>query len=263
MVTSAESIQLELAPLRRALAEHPLYATISSIQDLRTFTEHHVVAVWDFMSLVSSLRSQLVCNTVPWLPLASGSTRRFVNEIALGEESDVLPDGRNFTSHFELYCSAMQGIGASTEKIDTTIRLCLSGIPPLEALHMAHIPQSATLFAQQTFAFATPGMPHITAAALCWGREDVIPTMFRAFVAELQNNGIDASLLLYYLDRHIELDGDQHGKASLELVSELCGNDPVRWQEASRAAVSALRARLDFWDSIYTAIVQQKESLSH
>jgi hypothetical protein len=37
---------------------------------------------------------------------------------------------------------------------------------------------------------------------------------------------------------------------ALQMVSELCGNDPVKWSEAAKAAETALRARIALWDGI-------------
>lgn len=51
------------------------------------------------------------------MPVSSPSTARFINEIVLGEETDRHPDGKNFTSHFQLYLNAMEEIGANTNII--------------------------------------------------------------------------------------------------------------------------------------------------
>ena len=47
-----QSIESKLEPLRNQLKSHPLYSTLSSIDDVATFMEKHVFAVWDFMSLL-------------------------------------------------------------------------------------------------------------------------------------------------------------------------------------------------------------------
>jgi hypothetical protein len=41
---------------------------------------------------------------------------------------------------------------------------------------------------------------------------------------------------------------------ALQMVSELCGNDAVKWSEAAEAAESALRARIALWDGIAASL---------
>src|ERR1700761_7073425 len=106
-----------IEPLRAQLINHKLYKHINSLQELNVFMEHHVFAVWDFMSLLKSLQQKLTCTTLPWMPVGNANTRYLINEIVTGEESDVDEYG-NRTSHFELYLRSMERAGASTAGID-------------------------------------------------------------------------------------------------------------------------------------------------
>jgi len=51
-----ERLEKEIFPLKQQLINHPLYQQMQSVADLRHFTEMHVYAVWDFMSLVKKLQ---------------------------------------------------------------------------------------------------------------------------------------------------------------------------------------------------------------
>src|SRR5688572_8407941 len=95
-----ENLQTSLLPLRQRLADHDVYQRIETMEKLRLFMEHHVFAVWDFMSLLKALQRRLTCVTVPWLPEGAGLSRRLINEIVLEEESDSDTNG-GYTSHFE------------------------------------------------------------------------------------------------------------------------------------------------------------------
>jgi hypothetical protein len=245
---SVEAIAARIAPLRERLAGHRLYARIQSAGDVRVFLESHVFAVWDFMSLLKGLQRRLTCVETPWHPTAWPESRRFVNEIVLGEESDVY-EGRA-VSHFELYREAMLEAGADTGPMDRVLRAVGDGDGDWMTA-MDGAPAAAREFVAGTFALIAEGKVHAMAAAFTFGREDVIPEMFRGLVRDLNAQfGGRYGKLSWYLERHIEVDGEDHGPLALRMVADLCGEDERNWDEAGAAAEMALRARLALWDGI-------------
>ncbi len=244
-----ERLEARLGPLRARLAEHPLYDRIRTLADLRVFLESHVFAVWDFMSLLKALQRALTCVEVPWVPTASAVSRRFLNEIVLGEESDEYQ--ARAVSHFEIYLEAMERVGASTEAIRAVVeRAARKG-----ELDLSGVPMAAREFVESTFQVIREGSLAGQAAAFTFGREDVIPDMFRSLVRDLNREmGGDLAQFVWYLERHIEVDGDEHGPLSLRMVADVCGNDAALWDEAGRAAEAAMKARLRLWDGILAEI---------
>ena len=117
MSAQLERLRAEIAPIRQQLIDHPVYAQLRDLNDLQVFMEHHIFAVWDFMSLLKSLQRELTCVNVPWVPVGSATTRYLINEIVTGEESDVDEKGVR-ASHFELYIQAMLQAGCDTSCID-------------------------------------------------------------------------------------------------------------------------------------------------
>jgi Protein of unknown function (DUF3050) len=57
-----------LSSVRAALLSHPIYTHVASVADLRRFTDDHVFAVWDFMSLLKRLQQDMTCIRAPWFP---------------------------------------------------------------------------------------------------------------------------------------------------------------------------------------------------
>ncbi len=244
----------DLAPLRKRLLEHGLYRELKSDGDVRAFMKHHVFAVWDFMSLLKALQRECTCVSVPWLPRGPPRIRRLINEIVLDEESDEIP-GRGCFSHFELYRLAMEACGADTGPIDTFVEALRSGTDVPKALEGAGTPRAARDFVLHTWDVLSKGGTHGIAAAFTIGREEVIPDMFRALVADLERRHPDRyDLLSTYLERHIEVDSEHHGPLALRMIEELCADDSGRWEEALAWARSALEARLGLWDGVLAVI---------
>jgi hypothetical protein len=172
----------------------------------------------------------------------------------LAEETDV--DGQEgIASHFELYHRAMSGFGARTAVIDRFLDLLRAGETIEGALQRAEVQEPIRRFVGHTFGTIASDDLCAIASAFTFGREDLLPDVFQKIVREL-NHGADGALapFKYYLLRHIQLDGDEHGPMAARLIDEVCGSDDAKWRLATRAAVGSLQARILLWDSIHDAI---------
>ena len=243
----------ELAPLKAALTQHPLYDNVGSVEDIKGFMEEHVFAVWDFMSLVKKLQVELTCTCLPWTPAKHPQTARLINEIVWGEETDVNKDGIAM-SHFEMYLQAMEEVGANTQAIHALIAELESGTPIDHLLEVTPLSSFVRDFLSFTFTTIAENKLHVIAAVFTFGREDLIPDMFIAMVKNLRNEGLPLSHFIYYLDRHIEVDGDEHGPMALQMMEELCQGDENKIQEALEGAKKALEMRIALWDGILAQI---------
>jgi hypothetical protein len=255
-----QNINNSIQPQKELLLQHPLYKKVQTIDDLHHFLENHVYAVWDFMSLLKALQSRLTCTTTPWFASKNPETRYLINEIVLAEESDLTMDGRR-QSHYEMYLEAMQACGAET----TGIERFLSEVDSLQnifvAIKKSQLHPNIKSFLEFTFKVIEEGKSHKIAAAFTFGREDLIPSMFTEILKNFQENlpETDLSKLLYYFERHIELDADEHGPMAMQMIAELCGNDAQKWADVEETSIMALEKRLGLWDAIEESIVLKAE----
>ncbi|OGH01745.1 MAG: heme oxygenase [Candidatus Lambdaproteobacteria bacterium RIFOXYD1_FULL_56_27] len=239
----------KISPLRQQLKEHPVYRAIKTRAQLQLFMERHIYSVWDFMSLVKTIQGVIAPHGSPWSPGKNPLIQRFINEIVLEEETDQLPDGKGYLSHYEMYLNAMEEVGASTVTVRSFARMAkIKGFEV--ALREVEVPSASRGFMRTTFSFIQSGKPHQVAAAFALGREHIIPTMFRSLLAEMNCTQAEAPFFHYYLERHIKLDQDHHGPLSLATCLELCKEDQRYLKEAEEAAVQAITARIKFWDGV-------------
>lgn len=252
--TMIQQLKQETDAVRQQLVNHPVYQKIKTLDDLRLFMQHHVFAVWDFMSLLKSLQQHLTCTTTPWLPKGSANTRFLINEIVTGEESDVDQNG-NRTSHFELYLKAMEQAGCDMQTMNTFIELLHKKMTVPVALAKCNAPAGAIQFVENTFRTIAIDKPHILAAVFTFGREDLIPDMFISFIKAIKKQlPGKVDIFQYYIERHIEVDGGHHSHLACEMTQELCGDDKNKWEEATQAVKEALQSRVQLWDAIQHAI---------
>ena len=257
-----DNLKLEISKYRDQLMTHPLYGNINSIENLKQFMESHVYAVWDFMSLVKKLQLDLTTTTLPWQPPANNSAARLINEIVWGEETDTDKDG-NSVSHFEMYLSAMKQIGADNNGIDSFLTQLREEKNIFKTINNAGLSAHVSAFLDFTFSVIEEGKIHKIAAVFTFGREDLIPDMFISMIKRMnRENEHNFDQIIYYFERHIEVDGDSHGPMALDMIKNLCGTDPLKWEEAISASKTALQKRIALWDGINFQITKKEKALT-
>jgi len=255
-----EELQSEIEPLKEELKNHPLYSEIKTLDDLKIFMEHHVFAVWDFMSVLKVLQQKLTYMHIPWIPYGNPNTRYLINQIVLDEESDVDMQG-NRISHFELYLKAMEQVGCNTQPIHKLIDNLNAGKLFTDALSTSKIPSAAKSFIKNTVETSIASTKiHSQAAVFTFARRDLLTGMFVNFVKELNHQKPETiSILKYYIDRHAKK--EEQYQLTMEMTADLCGDDDDKWLEAKYAVIRSLHARLQLWDSILLKIKKNNQTV--
>jgi hypothetical protein len=212
------------------------------------------------MSLLKALQSKLTCTTTPWFATPNPQTRYLINEIVVAEESDLTIDGRR-SSHYEMYIEAMQVCGASTAGIEQFLQEVNSLKNIFVAIKTSNLHPNIKAFLDFTFRVIEEGKAHEIAAAFTFGREDLIPSMFTEILKNFQANfpETDLTKLIYYFERHIELDADEHGPMAMKMITELCGTDAQKWSDVEEVSKLALEKRIGLWDAIEETIMMNVE----
>lgn len=235
-----------LTKLHMDLQNHKIYSSIQNREDLQTFMKWHAFAVWDFMSLLKSLQNEITCTKVPWRPSAYPKDLvRFINEIVVGEESDSDGNGA-YIDHFTMYLNAMNEIGAQTNPVQMAI----------EKLDFSDLPAAVSEFVNYNLELAKNSKIHEVAAAFFYGRENLVPSIFAPMVREIEQKRLDCPNFLYYLKRHIELDGEEHGELARKCLDILIGSDKQKEVEAIEAAKKSLELRNNLWNFINLQITE-------
>ena len=253
------SITQNLEPLKNKLRNHSLYSKIKDVDDLKIFSNAHVYAVWDFMSLLKFLQINLTSISIPWFPSKNTTTAKLINEIVAGEETDEDQEGQP-VSHFEMYIDSIEEFGLNTSEIINNLNT-LNNIETINKdIERLNIKSYVKDFLKFTFSVIKRGKIHEVASVFTFGREDLIPDMFIPLIEGINSENNDLNKLIYYFKRHIEVDGDMHGPMSMEMLSYLCNNDPSKISESALIAEKALLARISLWDGIENEIKTKKNN---
>ena len=253
------SITQNLEPLKNRLRNHSLYSKIKDVDDLNIFSNAHVYAVWDFMSLLKFLQINLTSISIPWFPSKNTTTAKLINEIVAGEETDEDQEGQP-VSHFEMYIDSIEEFGLDTSEIIKNLNT-LNNIETIDKdIDKLDIKSYVKDFLKFTFSVIKRGKIHEVASVFTFGREDLIPDLFIPLIEGINSENNDLNKLIYYFKRHIEVDGDMHGPMSMEMLSYLCNNDPSKISESALIAEKALLARISLWDGIENEIKIKKNN---
>lgn len=259
MNENIQKIRMAIEPYRQEIINHKVYLEINTLDDLKIFMAYHVFAVWDFMSLLKGLQNSLTCTNTPWFPVGDAETRYLINEIVIGEESDVDEQGMR-KSHFELYLEAMNEAGADTIQIVQFISALKETTDFDLAFDVAKVPSEVKEFVNFTFKTIDTDKDYLQAAVFTFGREDLIPDMFYSIVKEINCQlPAQTKIFKYYLERHIEVDGGHHSELALKMVSNLCGTHEDYWEQAQELVIESLKMRIKLWDGVYNQLLKQKE----
>ena len=165
----------------------------------------------------------------------------------------ILEEGQLLVN--DLYRRAMHRCGADAGLIGRLVEKVRSGRSVRLAIEVVGLPDPVCRFLGETLEVIEGGEVYGIASAFTFGREGLLPDVFRRIVEELGTTpGATLDVFRDYHGRHIELDDGEHGPMAEKLVAELCGGDPARWRAAEGAAVRSLEARLHLWDGIVERI---------
>lgn len=248
-----KKVEDNLQQIKYKLKKHEIYNHIKTIDDIKKFMRYHVFSVWDFMSLLKSLQNDLTCISIPWIPNENSKVTRLINEIVLIEESDIYNDIPQ--SHYQMYIDAMKDIKANCFDIQILISVIKNNGSIFTYLNKSNIDIRIKNYLRNTFDIINTNKTHLKLAAFTYGREDIIPTMFLEIVKQLkvkEDKRLDK--FIYYLERHIEVDDEDHSPMCKEILIEICGNNTSMWKEVEVCAKKCIENRIYLWDAILEKI---------
>lgn len=246
-----EEFSQKIEEKQTSLRNHRLYSEMKTLDDMRQFMQVHVFAVWDFMSLLKRLQNDITGMQIPWMPSPfSKKAVRLINEIVLGEESDECPKEihpEGYCDHFTMYRYAMKELGVPELLIFEQIK----------HMNFAVLPANIKEFLHYHLTLASEGELAQVAGSFLFGRERLLPSLFEKVVEQIKAENIQCPSLTYYLERHIEIDGDHHSHMARDLFEEICNTEEKKVL-GLEAALKSLDFRQRLWDQALKNILQER-----
>jgi hypothetical protein len=233
---------------------HPLYASIDTMKKMQAYMEYDVFTCWDCMCLIKEAYRKIVSVKAPWFPPKDAYSAALLCSIIEEEESDICPDGKTYASHFDLYLDAMRQAGANTMPIDNFMHRLRAGEPMKEALAHCGTTSFVERYVNTTLNFFELEA-HQVAAAFAFGREAIAPTMFVSFLEHVRAGKFteyheQLRGIIYFCDRHVDLDSTSHLPKMLQMLDNLCGDDEQKWQEVHEIAQQSIQAKIDYFTAM-------------
>jgi hypothetical protein len=253
-MSRAEAIHESLEPVISQIQQHPLYASVNTRRRMQLFMENDVFTCWDCMCLIKELYRKIVSVSMPWFPPKDAFSAALLCSIIGEEESDLAEDGRTHASHFEIYNAAMKQAGANTTPITDFMTRLAAGESPSQALAMCGTTPFVQKYVSTTLGFFELEA-HQLAAAFAFGREALTPQMFIPFVQRIRESGLaedkaNLSGIIYFFQRHVQLDGDDHFPKMIQMLENLCENDSAKWEEVEVVATQSVQAKIDYFTAM-------------
>lgn len=241
------------------LYSHEIYDNVKNERDIAIFMESHVWAVFDFMTLLKRLQREFTNVGSIWTPRCSSDIARFIGEICISEESDELPEylirelNQNHISHYELYKMAMKEVGANYSNIEEFVRLLNEGSATVDDLYRLAPSEAVANFVFNNIEISNFGSKLEVASTFFFGREEPIPQMFIK-IRDSSPNSENLKYFNYYLERHIEVDGDDHGPKAMKVLDYLINCNKENMDNAIEYGIEAVMARIALWDDVNNRI---------
>jgi len=153
---------------------------------------------------------------------------------------------------------AMGEIGADTRQYGRFAELVGKGIDPVDAMRTVGAPEHVCAFVAHTLRVAIQEPTLNVMTNFFHGRENVIPQMFGALLSRWHVDEADAPMFVFYLKRHIEVDGESHGPMAQQIIDRAIDGDEGRQAMVIRAAIESVRARIALWDGVAAELARLK-----
>ncbi len=258
----------EVISLRKQIIEHDAFKNIKTQNDLTIYMEHHIFQVWDFMIILKAIQfwmnniyKEWYTNFSCWHPRIPWRFTRLINEICLDEETD---SELNNKSHFEYYLKAMKQSWADSFYVEKTLNYIkhhymkdqelewLNHFPsPWVEEHFRYMREIANITKEPELLLFKP----LASFTLC--REWLIPEFFTSIVKNIEPEFWESNeYLIKYLDRHIELDWEEHYIKWNQLLSYFLTFSNV--DDALEAVIKSLKLRLKVLSEVNEKILKEQ-----
>jgi len=166
-----------------------------------------------------------------------------------------------------MYLQAMREVGSTTSPIEGLVKDISRGMRWQHALEKNQysfgdqIASETYGFVRKSLEIASQGKTHEVISFFLFGREDPIPAMFNKMVETIERERILANYFKLYLQRHIEIDGNDHGPMAEKLLINVCGDDAKKWKDVEISAVEAIEQRIRLWDGVRNQFNLQQQPM--